>query len=176
MILKLRYYGDPVLRQKCERVNEINDEIRQLVSDIVDTFEAHNGIGLAASQVGVPIRLFVLRNYIIHPDGRWTVSAPIVYINPKITPVGDEVQEEDEGCLSIPGLRVPVERPYKIIIEATDLEGRQFTEEHEFINARTRMHENDHLNGVLQIDRTDDRSRKRVDAQLQALKKKYKPK
>jgi peptide deformylase len=108
------------------------------------------------------------------PDGTWTAGPPQVFINPKILSVSKETEFDDEGCMSLPGLRVAVERPVKIKIEATDLSGETFVEEVEGINARVRLHENDHLNGVLTVDRTTPQEKKRVEGQLRALKKKYK--
>lgn len=173
MRLPIRYYGDPILRKRAEPIQEITEEIRQLVKDMIDTIDLGNGIGLAAPQVGLSIRLFILRNYIISEDGRWSVSEPKVFINPKISSPSQEMVVEDEGCLSLPGIRENVIRPFRITIEATDLDENLFTEEVEGINARVRMHENDHINGVLFIDRLDTRTRNKIDADLRAIKKKY---
>lgn len=174
MKLTVRLYGDPILRKKGETVHEITDEIRTLVQDMVETMDVDNGIGLAACQVGHAIRLFVLRRYIDMPDGKWTVSDPIVYINSKILSVSRETWVQDEGCLSIPKLQLPVERPYKIKVESTRLDGTHVVEELEGINARVILHENDHTNGVLHIDRVKDRYLKEVEDKLRAIKKRYK--
>lgn len=177
MLLQIRYYGDPVLRQSCAPIEEITDEIRQLASDMVETSDKNNGIGLSACQVGVPIRLFVLRNYIPLPDGTWTMSAPIAFINPKILSVSQETESDSEGCLSVPKIREWVDRPIKVTIEATDLNGKRFVEvfegrdEIERLNARVRLHENDHLNGVLFIDRLPPKVRKRIDQKLRDIKR-----
>lgn len=179
MKLPIRYFGDPVLRQKCESVGEITEEIKKLVFDMVETFDNNNGIGISACQVGVPLRIFVLRNYIPLPDGTWVMSAPVVYINPKIVSVSAETDQDTEGCLSLPGIKEWVERPIKLTIEATDLNGKLFTEtfegrdEVERLNARVRMHENDHLNGVLFIDRLPAKVRKRIEPKLHEIKTKY---
>lgn len=171
---RLRYFGDPVLRQHCEPVQEITDEIKELAHFMINLSDNKDGIGLAAPQVGVPIRLFVLRDYIILPDGRWTYSAPKVFINPKIVWKSKEVWKDTEGCLSFPGLQVgPIERPMNIRIEATDLEGKLFVEDREWLNARVTLHENDHINGVLHIDRLPPTIRKRIEPELQEIKKKY---
>lgn len=169
-----RYYGDPILRKQSEPVEEITDEIKELAHFMIDYADNHNGIGLSAVQVGVPIRLFVLRDYVVLPDGKWTVSAPKVFINPKIVWKSKETEIDDEPCMSIPGLNVgPIERPVKVRFEATDLDGNHFVEERQGINARVSFHENDHLNGVLQIDRAPPRVRKKIEPDLQAIKKKY---
>jgi len=172
---RLRYYGDPALRSKCKEIEEITDEIKQLAQFMIQYIDSHNGIGLAAPQMGVPIRLFVLRDYLIDEDGKWNISqVPKVFINPKILDKSEEVEEDMEGCMSLPGQSFgPIERPVKIKIEATDLNGKRFVEEREGINARVTFHENDHLNGVLQIDRMPPRERKQAEPVLQELKKKY---
>lgn len=173
MLLKILYYGDPILRKHCEPVTEITEEIRKLAKDMIDTMDKNNGIGLAAPQVGHNIRMFVLRNYIFAEDGNWTLSDPKVYINPKLTSPGENTLVDTEGCLSLPGIRLKVVRPDKITVEAMDLEGRTFVEEIEGYNARVRMHENDHINGVLFIDRVDVNTRKKVEPILRDIKKKY---
>ncbi len=171
MKLSICLYGNPILRKKGERINEITDEIRTLVQDMVETMDVGNGIGLAAQQVGRAIRLFVLRRYIDAPDGKWTVSDPVVYINPKIIAVSKETWVTDEGCLSIPKIHLPVERPIKIQVESTRLDGSRVTEEIEGMNARVILHENDHINGVLFIDRVEDQYLLDVQDKLRALKK-----
>lgn len=175
MKLPLLYYGHPILRMKCEPVKEITDDIRQLVKDMIDTMVANDGAGLAAPQVGRPIRLFILCTYMEASDGSVTMTEPKVYINPKLSSPSDDVIEDVEGCLSVPGLRMNVVRPAKISLEATDLDGSVFFEEFEGYNARCRMHENDHLNGVLCVDRTDGRTKKKLEPLLKAMKKKYNP-
>ncbi len=173
MLLKIHYYGDPILRKRCEPVKEITEEIRTLVRDMIETMDKSDGIGLAAPQVGHPIRLFVLRNYIFAEEGHWTLSEPKVFINPKLKNPGEHLISDTEGCLSLPGLRLPITRPDKITIEATDLDGNTFVEELEGYNARVRMHENDHINGVLFIDRIDENQRNQIDPILREMKKKY---
>lgn len=175
MLLKIYYYGHPVLRKHCELISEITDEIRKLASDMIETMDKNDGIGLAAPQVGHSIRMFVLRNYISTEDGQWTMSEPKVFINPKISSPSDEIDTDTEGCLSLPGLRLEIDRPHKIRVEAMDLEGHLFIEELEGYNARVRMHENDHINGVLFIDRIDVPARKKIDPILKQIKKKYNP-
>ena len=174
MKLPICIYGNPILRKKGELIKEITDEVRQLAQDMIETMDEGNGIGLAAQQVGRSIRLFVLRRYIDGPDGKWTVSEPIVYINPKILAVSQETWVTDEGCLSIPKLHLPVERPIKIKVESTRLDGTRVVEEIEGMNARVILHENDHINGVLYIDRVEDRFLRDVEGTLRALKKKSK--
>ena len=169
-----RYFGDPVLREQSKPIEEITDEIKELAHFMIEYADQNNGIGLSAVQVGVPIRLFVLRDYVVLPDGKWSASAPKVFINPKIVWKSKETETDDEACMSVPGLLVgPIERPKKVRVEATDLEGNMFVEEREGLNARVSFHENDHLNGVLQIDRLPPRVRKKIESDLQDIKKKY---
>lgn len=173
MRLKICCYGDPILRKKSEPIVSITDEIKQLVDDMIDTFDNNNGIGISAVQIGKPIRLFVIRRYIHTTEENWSVSDPIVYINPKILEYSDETWVTDEGCLSIPKLYLPVERPLKIKVESTKLDGTTVVEELEGINARVILHENDHLNGVLFIDRVDKRYLKKAESQLREIKRRY---
>jgi peptide deformylase len=175
MMLKIYHYGHPILRKRAEPITEITDEIRKLASDMIETMDKGDGIGLAAPQVGHSIRMFVLRNYIYTEDGRCTLSEPKVYINPKLSAPGDCILTDSEGCLSFPGLRLDVDRPERITVEAMDLEGNIFVEESEGYNARVRMHENDHINGVLFIDRIDAKMRKMIDPLLREIKKKHRP-
>jgi peptide deformylase len=170
--LEVRIYGDPILRKKGEPIKEITDEIRQLARDMIETMDQNDGIGLAAQQVGHAVKLFVLRRYIDQPDGKWKVSEPIVYINSKILARSEETWIEEEGCLSIPKIRLPVERPFKIKVESTRIDGSHVVEEFEGINARVILHENDHVNGVLYIDRVEDQYLRDVQEKLRAIKKK----
>lgn len=173
---RFRYYGDPILRQHSLPIEKITDEIKELARFMIHYADNNNGIGLSAIQVGVPIRLFVLRDYIIPPDGgRWTYSAPKIFINPKIIWKSEETNVDTEGCMSLPKLNLgPIERPTYVKIEAQDLDGNTFIDEREGLNARVTFHENDHLNGVLHIDRLPPNVRKKIEPQLQAIKKKYK--
>lgn len=172
-LLPIHYYGHPVLRAHCKPIEQITDEIRELVLDMIFTMDQSHGIGLAAPQIGYPIRLFVLRNYIERADGHLGVSEPRVYINPKLHSPSQETWQDEERCLSLPGIVGTVERPLKIIVEATGLNGEKFVEEVSGLNARVRMHENDHINGVLYIDRVPPQERKLLDPFLRQIKKKY---
>jgi peptide deformylase len=173
MRLQISYYGNPILRKKCALIDEVTPEIQQLAKDMLETTDASAGIGLAAPQIGHAIRLFVCRFY--ENTTEFTISEEsYVFINPKITLLDRNTETHDEGCLSVPGILVPVARPLKLIVEALDINGQPFQLEREGYNARVVLHENDHLNGVLHIDRTDPATRKKVDPHLHMLKKKYK--
>ena len=173
MKLTFCYYGNPILRKKGEPITEITDEIKGFAHAMIDYFDNNNGIGMSAQQGGQALRLFVLRRYIHLPDGKWTVSEPHVYINPKILERSKETWVEEEACMSIPKLHLPVERPLRIKIESTKFDGSRIVEELEGINARVVMHENDHINGVLFIDRVEDKYLKPAEAKLREIKKKY---
>jgi len=173
MKLPLAYYGNPILRKNCEKVEEITDEIRQLVDDMIETLEEQNGIGLAAPQVKKDLRLFVTK--VPHPSeddpDQWEEGVVKVFINPTLSDPSSEDWERDEGCLSIPKIYVSVVRPYRIKVEATDLEGNVFSEVLSGLDARCVMHENDHINGVLMIDRTTGKERKEIEKDLRRMKK-----
>lgn len=177
MKLPLAYYGNPILRKKAQPVKEITAEIRQLVSDMIDTMDAEKGIGIAAPQVQQSLAIFITRPPVKQEDDTW-VDGPLVYvyINPKIVGYSSEVEGDSEGCLSIPKLHGEVVRPLKISLQAMDLDGNTFTEDHQDLNARIIMHENDHLNGVLFIDRMHGKERKELEPKLQQIKQHYKKK
>ncbi len=173
MLLKIQQYGNPILRKRCDLIGEITDEIRKLAMDMIETMDKVNGCGLAAPQVGYALRMFVLRDYVMHEEGHWTLSDPKVYINPKLSNPGSRILTDVEGCLSLPGLRLDIDRPDRITVEAIGIDDKTFTEEVEGYNARIRMHENDHINGVLFIDRVDEKMRHKIDPLLRDMKKKY---
>lgn len=175
MRLQLRYYGDPILRVKSAPVEAITDEIRTLVVNMVETMEAcGNAIGLAAPQVGVPLRLFMSPVGPDHPNGEPNYNGEMTaYINPILTEPSDFLSEMNEGCLSIPDLYVPVMRPEAITIEYTTIEGLRVSKRVTGFLARNLMHENDHLNGVLTVDRVKGKKRTQLDPELRAIKQKY---
>lgn len=173
MILPLAYYGDAVLRKKTSPVIEIDSTIHQLVKDMTETMEANEGCGLAAPQVHQSLSLFItcIPRYV---DEDTVLPGELrVFINPKIVAYSQEVWPCQEGCLSIPGLRETVERPLKVTIQATHLNGETFEEEFVGFDAHVVMHENDHINGVLFIDRLPPRKKKEIESQLREIKKTY---
>jgi peptide deformylase len=146
MVLKIVKYGDPVLEQKAEPVTEFGTaELRQLVEDMFETMHANKGVGLAAPQVAVSKRL-----YVVDPSGGEDPAAQMVLINPEIVS-REGVQCSEEGCLSFPGFREDVKRAMKVRMKAFDVEGKEFEAEGEELLARAFQHELDHLNGVLFI-------------------------
>jgi peptide deformylase len=175
MELLLTYYGDPVLRKKCQPVGEITDEIKKLVEDMIDTMEANDGIGLAAPQVGKLLRIFI--TYVPLEDdeaeGGYIDGKLRVFINPEILEFSEEKIEMVEGCLSIPTIKGDVVRPYRVKIKFMDLEGNTQVEEFTDLEAHCVLHENDHINGVLFIDRIRGKERKLLDTQLRKVKEQY---
>ena len=152
MILEIRTYGDPVLREKCVPVEEIDDELRELAENMQETMYEAEGIGLAAPQVGVPVRLFVY-------DVRDPDIAPGVLVNPDIVESSGKSKEE-EGCLSIPGLSEIVERKASILVRGLGLDGEPVEIRAEGLLSRCIQHEADHLDGVLFLDRVSPLKRK----------------
>jgi len=173
MDLKLCYYGNPILRRKCDPV-ELNDEIRTFIQDMMDTVHSHDSIGLAAPQVGRALRIFLVRNHIIKPNGDYEFTDLAVYINPKLSNPTKETEILSEGCMSFPRFYIDVERPIGITVEAMGLDGKIFKEELTGFKARQVMHENDHINGVLFIDRMDPKKRKEAEPLITRIKKKHK--
>lgn len=174
MKLPLAYFGNPILRKKCERVAEITPDIRQLVNDMEETMIAHDGIGLAAPQVHHSLAIFITCVPIQDDENQQGQSGELrVFINPKILEYSDEQWIRGEGCLSIPGIYGSVIRPMHIKVEATDLDGKIFVEDFSGLQARAILHENDHINGVLFIDRVRGKERKEMEQPLKDLKKKF---
>jgi peptide deformylase len=169
--LKLRYLGDPLLRQRSKEVNEITQEIKDFVKEMIDfLYQTPTGCGLAAPQVGRLSRIFIIRPEIKDKEGKAILGPAEVYINPKISNPSDELEITQEGCLSIPGVYVDVIRPCSIHVEALNIDGEKFSKEVHGFNAVEIMHENDHLNGKLFIDRVSKKDKVLVDPLLRKIK------
>lgn len=145
-ILKLRKYGNPVLRRRAEEISDIDEEIKKLASDMVETLKAIGGIGLAANQVGITKRIFVIDR--THIDGE---EEPVIMLNPELVESSEE-QVFEEGCLSAPGIYENVTRARRVKVKGLNLEGKQEEIVGEGLLSRALLHEIDHLNGVLFID------------------------
>lgn len=156
-------YGDPVLREVSKVVNEITPEIKNLVSDMKDTLKKAQGLGLAAVQVGVPVRLFILDLSLIDLS-----ESLRVFINPEILESAGEVELE-EGCLSFPGLYQKIVRSEKVRVKALDQDGNEFILDAEGMKARAILHEYDHLEGKLFIDRMSPMTRTLLRGRLRKL-------
>jgi peptide deformylase len=152
-VLKVRRYGDAVLRRRARPVDAVTPEIRRLVADMTDTMYDEVGIGLAAPQVGHSLRLMVVGD----EEGRGVQAL----VNPVITESGGSVTAE-EGCLSLPGIFADVTRAQWVKLEAQDLDGMPVSLTARGLRARVFQHEIDHLDGVLFIDRLDPVTRDRV--------------
>lgn len=173
MILPLIYYGNPKLRSRCEGVIEITEEIKQLCLDMVETMDANNGVGLAAIQVGKFHRIIVLRPVIEGEDNEISLGNAEIFINPKLSHPSENTIVLAEGCLSLPSLHEDLERPISIHVVALDIDGNEISKEFTGFKARQIMHENDHLNGVLFIDRLPANKRKEIEPALKEIKAKY---
>lgn len=173
MKLPLTYYGDPILRKKCSPVIEIDDDIKTLVADMIETMESSNGIGIAAPQVGRSLRIFITHVSYENDDGELIEKPLKIFINPEILDFSIDKSIMSEGCLSIPKLHGDVTRPSTVKIKATDLENREFIEEFQGLDAHCVLHENDHINGVLFIDRMDKKERKEIEKKLRQVKQDY---
>ena len=152
-VLKVRKYGDPILRRRAQAIREITPEIRRIVEDMIETMYDEVGIGLAAPQVGMSLRLMVVGDESGH-EAR-------ALINPVIAEQGGEVTAE-EGCLSLPGIFAPVTRAEWVRLDAQDLAGAPVSIRARGLAARVYQHEMDHLDGVLFIDRLDAMTRDRI--------------
>lgn len=162
-ILAIRIYPDPVLRVKCRPVTEIDARVRKLAADMVETMHAAPGVGLAAPQVGVDLRLAVV-DVTIGEDP----SQVHVLINPEVVERSG-LDADVEGCLSLPGITDKVDRPAFVTVQAQDLEGRPFELQAEGFHARALCHEIDHLDGILFPDHLRGLRRERVRRQLKKL-------
>jgi peptide deformylase len=156
-LAQIRQYGDPALRLTAYEVSDFDDDLRRLVDRMTELMHDAQGVGLAATQVGVLRRVFVFE-----PDE----DGPRIVVNPTIVTLGDELESDGEGCLSLQGVRVPVERPTTLTIAGKNQDGEDVSYELSGYEARIAQHELDHLDGVLIIDRTDEEHRKEALATL----------
>ena len=149
----IRVIGDPVLRTPCEPITEIDERVKQLVEDLLETVDADGRAGLAANQIGVGLRAF-----------SWNIDGEVDYIlNPRLVEVSkDEYQDGDEGCLSVPGLFFPCQRAWYARAEGIDLDVKPKVVEGEELMGRCIQHECDHLDGHLYLDRLDRLTRRKA--------------
>ena len=159
-LAQIRQYPDPALRLRAAEVEEFDDDLRRLAERMTHVMTEANGVGLAATQVGVLRRLFVCRL------GEEDDEELRAFANPVVARAGDERESADEGCLSLQGVLVPVERVVALTLEAQDLSGEPVRVELEDLDARIVQHELDHLDGVLILDRTTDEARREALATL----------
>jgi peptide deformylase len=154
-LLTIETLGSDVLRRRAADVAEIDDELRALVKDMFETMYAAEGIGLAGPQVGVSRRVLVVD---VQPEG----VEPFALLNARVAETSRETEKGEEGCLSIPGVSAPVERPAQVVVEGLDLDGKPVRIEADGLLGRCLQHEIDHLDGVLFIDRISPLKRRMI--------------
>ena len=181
MILPILQYGDPILRAKGQRIDEINDRIRELAANMIETMHAAHGVGLAAQQIGEALQLTVLdvspvedRPSTLKLDGKDMTdpkgAMPLVLINPEIELRG-ETEIGVEGCLSFPEITGDIERAQSVRVRAQNLEGDTIEFEAGGLLARAIQHEHDHLHGILFIDRMRSAAKAALSSRLRRLQK-----
>jgi len=180
MILQILEYGDPILRAKGKPIENIDDRIRELAANMIETMHAANGVGLAAQQIGEPLQLTVLDVSLVEDrpsslklDGKDVdpkAAMPLVLINPEIELRGT-TELGIEGCLSFPEITGDIERAKSVILRAQTLEGGTIQIEASGFLARAIQHEGDHLNGILFIDRMNSAAKAALSSRLKRLQK-----
>jgi len=178
MIREIVIYGDPVLRAKGKRVEKVNDEIRALAADMLETMRAASGVGLAAQQVGLPLQLTVIdiSDAENRPSQMWVNGEevdpkermPLILVNPELE-LSEEIEIGTEGCLSFPELTAEIPRAAKVKVKARDLDGNNVEFEAAGLLGRAVQHENDHLNGILFIDRMSSAAKASLSGKLKRL-------
>ena len=149
---EIRTVGDQVLRTPCDPITSIDDRVRSLVVDLIETVDHDGRAGLAANQIGVGLRAF-----------SWNIDDEVGYVlNPKIVELSDDFQDGDEGCLSVPGLWYPTRRAWYARVVGEDLDGKEVVIEGTELMARALQHEVDHLDGHLYLDRLERSVRKKA--------------
>ncbi|MDR3107647.1 MAG: peptide deformylase [Bifidobacteriaceae bacterium] len=155
----IRVIGDPVLRTVCDPITKIDDRVRSLVADLLETVDSEGRAGLAANQIGVSLRAF-----------SYNIDDEIGYVlNPVIAELSAETQDGDEGCLSVPSLWFATKRSFYARVVGTDLDGAKVMVEGTGLMARCLQHEVDHLDGHLYLDRLDRATRKKAMAAVRQL-------
>ena len=162
--LRVRTWGDPVLKTRARQIPEVTEEIRRLAADMLETMHVEGGVGLAANQVGITKRIFAAE--VESPVGP---PRRVVLLNPRLVSKSRETSTEEEGCLSFPGIYGTVERSEHVVAEGEDLEGRTVRIEASGLLARAFQHELDHLDGVVFIERMPMVQRIMLNRQLREL-------
>ena len=162
--MEVVHYGDPILRKKCSPVTDL-EKIEALINNMFDTMYEENGLGLAANQVGVDLNLFIIDISSFEDDEKTHV-----FINGEIVGSSGESWFE-EGCLSIPDVRLNIKRPDTIQFKFQDVLGKEHLEEFDGLMARAIQHEVDHLNGIFIVDRVSQTSKMSVDKSLKDIEK-----
>jgi peptide deformylase len=180
MKLSILQYGNPILRAKGKRVEEIDNRIRELAQNMLETMQAANGVGLAAQQVGEALQLTVLdisqvedRPSTMKLNGENVnpkSAMPLVLINPDIK-LGDETENGTEGCLSFPDITGEIERAKSVVVNAQSLDGAKIEIDASGLLARAIQHEVDHLNGILFVDRMSSAAKAALSSRLKRMQK-----
>ena len=180
MRLPILQYGDPILRAKGKRIEKIDDRIRQLAADMIETMRAANGVGLAAQQIGEALQLTVVdvsqiedRPSTLKLNGKEAdpkAASPFVLVNPEIS-LGTELALGTEGCLSFPEITGEIVRADAVVARAQTLEGDDIQLEATGLLARALQHEIDHLNGILFIDRMNSAAKAALASRLKKMQK-----
>jgi peptide deformylase len=180
MVLEIVKFGHPALRQKGAEIGKVDDKVRELATNMLETMEAANGVGLAAQQVGVPIQLTVIdvrdvedRPSTMSIDGKEVKleeHMPLILLNP-VLELGPDKELGMEGCLSFPEMTAEIARSARITARAETLEGREIKFEATGLLARALQHEVDHLHGILFIDRMNTATRTALAGKLKRLQK-----
>jgi len=164
MILQVRYYGDPVLQAKADKITNIDDKIKELGNNLIETMQSENGLGLAAPQIGISLQAIAV-------DTSQERDNPYVLLNPEITYRSDELATMEEGCLSFPDIYGKITRHEKITVNGLNIDGQYITLHLQGIESRAIQHELDHLQGVLFIDRMSASHKIVLKGKLKKLKK-----
>ena len=170
MPLSIIHYPHPTLRLRSRPIARVDDDLRSMVSEMLDLMYEHQGVGLAANQVNLPLRIFVA-----NPEGKRGEGEELVFINPELQlPRGNESMEE--GCLSLPGVHGEVKRPKAVRISAFDLQGNAIERDVDGFLARVLQHENDHLDGVMFFDRMSDEAKRDLLEPIEVLETDFRSK
>lgn len=170
---KLTYYGNPILRQKAKVIEAITPEIQTLAQEMIETMLDANGVGLAAPQIGLSLQMYVYADLGTDAAGETYLKEPQVVINPTISSFSQEKDSLTEGCLSIPGVLIDVDRPYQIQIRYQNLDGDWEEKSLVGFEARVNQHEYDHLQGVLHIDYASKKKAQEIAPFLKKIQEKY---
>ncbi len=164
----ISYYGSAVLRQKAIAVTEFDNEFRKTCDRLTYLMYEYDGVGLAAPQIGISQRFAVID---VSPDG----DKPVLFVNPEFTWKSTELESDNEGCISIPGIRGMVERPMSVSIKAQDVDGKEFVVENATgLFARALQHEIDHLDGVMFVDHLSPSKKQLISNRLKKMAKENK--
>ena len=160
-------WPDDRLRQPSVEITTIDDSVRQLYQDLVDSMYAENGLGIAALQLGDPRKMFIVEPKLA---GREETDPPVAFLNPEVLWTSDEQQDSEEGCLSFPDVYIKVKRPLRCKVRAMALDGQMFEMEGEGLLARCMLHENDHLTGKLLVDFAGPLKKQMIKKKMQRVK------